>query len=101
MPPLAPPPQTASKEVIAKGAALYAGNCRLCHGLNVVSGGMTPDLRYMTPETHKQFKQIVLYGARAKQGMAPFADMFSEQDADAIHAYIIDRAIAARAGAQQ
>jgi quinohemoprotein ethanol dehydrogenase len=101
LPPLAPPAQTASKEVIAKGAALYAGTCRLCHGLNVVSGGMTPDLRYMTPETHRQFKQIVLYGARAKQGMAPFADMFSEQDVEAIHAYIIDRAIAARDGGTQ
>jgi quinohemoprotein ethanol dehydrogenase len=101
LPPLAPPAQTASKEVIAKGAGLYAGTCRLCHGLNVVSGGMTPDLRYMTPETHKQFKQIVLYGARAKQGMAPFADMFNEQDDEAIHAYIIDRAIAARDGGTQ
>jgi quinohemoprotein ethanol dehydrogenase len=62
---------------------------------------MTPDLRYMTADTHKQFRQIVLYGARAKQGMAPFADMFNEQDADAIHAYIIDRAIAAKDGGTQ
>ncbi len=101
MPPLVPPPQTASKEVIARGAQLYGATCRLCHGLNVESGGMTPDLRYMSAETHKAFKDIVLYGARAQDGMAPFADMFSEQDADAIHAYIIDRAHAARSGASQ
>jgi quinohemoprotein ethanol dehydrogenase len=98
MPPLDPPAQTASKDEIARGAQLYAGTCRLCHGLNAVSGGMTPDLRYMSAETHKQFKQIVLYGARAKDGMAPFADMFSEKDVEAIHAYLIDRAIAARDG---
>ena len=53
---------------------------------------MTPDLRYMSSETHAAFKQIVLYGARAKEGMAPFADVLSEADADAIHAYIIDEA---------
>ncbi|HVY81486.1 MAG TPA: c-type cytochrome [Steroidobacteraceae bacterium] len=98
MPLLDPAAQTASKDVIARGAQLYAGTCRLCHGLNAVSGGMTPDLRYMSAETHKQFKQIVLYGARAKDGMAPFADMFDEQDVEAIHAYLIDRAIAARDG---
>jgi quinohemoprotein ethanol dehydrogenase len=94
--PPTPPAQTASKETIAKGEAIYRGTCRLCHGLDVVSGGMTPDLRYMTTETHKAFKDIVLYGARAKDGMAPFADMLTPEDADAIHAYIIDRAWAAR-----
>lgn len=51
-----------------------------------------PDLRYMSPETHKQFEQIVLYGARADRGMAPFADVLSEQDAEAIRAYIIEEA---------
>ena len=53
---------------------------------------MTPDLRHISPATHASFKQIVLYGARAKDGMAPFADVLNETDADAIHAYIIDEA---------
>jgi quinohemoprotein ethanol dehydrogenase len=87
-----PPPQTASAEVVAKGEAIYRGTCRLCHGYQAVSGGMTPDLRYMSAATHKAFKDIVLYGARAKDGMAPFADMLKPDDADAIHAYLIDRA---------
>ena len=88
----APPPQTASGEVVAKGDSIYRGTCRLCHGYQAVSGGMTPDLRYMSAETHKAFKDIVLYGARAKDGMAPFADMLKPDDVDAIHAYLIDRA---------
>ena len=46
----------------------------------------------MSPETHAAFNNIVLYGARADQGMAPFADVLKEADADAIHAYIIDEA---------
>ena len=53
---------------------------------------MTPDLRYMSAADACGVQQIVLYGARAKEGMAPFADVLSEADADAIHAYIIDEA---------
>jgi len=102
LPPLNPPAQTASKEVIERGAGLYRATCRLCHGLDAVSGGMTPDLRYMSVETHKDFRDTVLYGKRAKEGMAPFADMYTAQDVDAIHAYVIDRTqAAARAGAKQ
>ncbi len=86
------PASTASSEVIAQGEARYGQYCRICHGTGVISGGMTPDLRHMSPETHQAFKQIVLYGARAKDGMAPFADVLSAADADAIHAYIIDEA---------
>lgn len=85
-----PPALSASKETIARGAQLYSANCRICHGANVVSGGMTPDLRFMTAETHQQFKDIVLYGARARDGMAPFADKLTVEDAEAIHAYIIE-----------
>jgi quinohemoprotein ethanol dehydrogenase len=62
---------------------------------------MTPDLRYMSVQTHKDFRDIVLFGKPAKQGMAPFADMFTAEDVDAIHAYVIDRAQAvAHAGAK-
>jgi quinohemoprotein ethanol dehydrogenase len=89
-----PPPQTASKETIARGAQLYGDTCRICHGAAAVSGGMTPDLRYLSPQTHEVFKNIVLYGARAKDGMPPFADVLKEPDVEAIHAYLIDRATA-------
>jgi quinohemoprotein ethanol dehydrogenase len=84
-----PPPQTASAETVAKGEAAYNKTCRICHGGNLVSGGMTPDLRFMSPATHQQFEAIVLGGARADRGMASFADIVSVDDAVAIHAYII------------
>jgi hypothetical protein len=51
---------------------------------------MIPDLRFMSAQTHQQFEAIVLGGARANQGMASFADVVSVDDAQAIHAYIID-----------
>ncbi len=75
LPPLPPegkpdlPPSGASGEVIARGAQLYSENCRLCHGAAVVSGGMTPDLRFMSAQTHREFDDIVLYGKRAGKGM--------------------------------
>jgi PQQ-dependent dehydrogenase (methanol/ethanol family) len=90
------PALAAPSDTVVRGKALYAAHCRLCHGINVVSGGMTPDLRHMAAGTHEKFKDIVLWGARAQAGMAPFADVLNEQDADAIHAYIVDRAIAER-----
>ena len=32
------------------GASAYAGNCAACHGLEAVSGGITPDLRKLDGE---------------------------------------------------
>lgn len=84
-----PPPQTASAETVAKGEAAYNKTCRICHGGNLISGGMTPDLRFMSATTHQQFEAIVLGGARADRGMASFADAVSVDDVEAIHAYII------------
>ena len=46
----------------------------------------------MSPETHTQFLDIVIGGARASKGMASFADVLSKADAEAIHGYIVKRA---------
>jgi quinohemoprotein ethanol dehydrogenase len=85
----APPPQTATADTIARGEGAYNKTCRICHGGNLISGGMTPDLRFMSRDTHSQFEAIVLGGARADRGMASFADAVSVDDVEAIHAYII------------
>jgi quinohemoprotein ethanol dehydrogenase len=44
----------------------------------------------MSAQTHASFNDIVVRGARP--GMPPFADVVSDADADAIHAFLIDRA---------
>jgi quinohemoprotein ethanol dehydrogenase len=90
--PPTPPASNASAETIASGARLFRLNCRICHGTDAISGGMTPDLRYLAPQTHADFPDIVLYGARAHQGMPPFAGALTATDVDAIHAYLIDKA---------
>jgi quinohemoprotein ethanol dehydrogenase len=91
VPELAPPPALdASPETVARGETLYGANCALCHG--AAARGGIKDLRHMAPATHGEFLQIVLGGSRARQGMASFADLLSEDEAQAIHAYLIARA---------
>jgi quinohemoprotein ethanol dehydrogenase len=96
----APPALTASAEMVARGAALYPGNCGNCHGFDAISGGSMPDLRYMTAETHSAFNDIVLGGVRAGNGMASFSDRLTPADTEAIHAYVISRAHATYPGKQ-
>jgi quinohemoprotein ethanol dehydrogenase len=87
-----PPPSTASADMIQKGADLYAKTCSNCHGPQAVGGGVIKDLRHMTTATHSAFKDIVLKGQLVGLGMANFSNVLSEADADAIHAYLIERA---------
>jgi len=57
----------------------------------------------LTPDLHARFLDIVLGGAEKAKGMASFADVLKHDDAEAIHAYVIQRANqdwpAAKAGA--
>ena len=58
----------------------------------MISGGVLPDLRRMSPSVHENFKGIVLDGMLKDNGMASFADLLSEQDVEDIYAYIVSRA---------
>jgi quinohemoprotein ethanol dehydrogenase len=78
---------------VARGQRLYADHCLRCHGAGVKSSMLMPDLRFASREVHEQWSDIVLGGTRAAQGMASFADVISESDARAIHAYVISRAL--------
>src|SRR5688500_6719680 len=84
-----PPFLRASEAQVSQGRTLFAQTCNRCHGDNAVGG--VKDLRFMTPEVHAQFNDIVLKGAFADKGMASFADVLSPSDAEAIHAYLIAR----------
>lgn len=50
-----------------------------------------PNQAYLIPEKHQFFKQIVLGGALKAGGMASFADILTDADAEAIQAFIISR----------
>jgi PQQ-dependent dehydrogenase (methanol/ethanol family) len=87
------PPLDATQETIARGRTLYAEHCLRCHGIDAESSGLLPDLRHASPEVHAQWLEIVLGGTLAARGMASFADVLRTDDAEAIHAYVISRAL--------
>ncbi len=83
-----PPKQTASAAHIAAGEIKFIAECSRCH---VLGPSSTPDLRRLNAGLHAEFKDIVLRGALAPAGMERFDDLLSDQDADDIHAYLIDQ----------
>lgn len=84
-----PADTNASAAVIALGEQLYAQHCASCHAERARGG--VKDLRRMTATTRAEFKDIVLKGTRMEKGMVSFADVLSEGDAEALHAYLIRR----------
>lgn len=76
----------------AEGEKMFSNNCVACHGIDAVSGGITPDLRRTTAEVHEQLVSIVLGGSRAQLGMPRFDDKLDEDDVRLIQGYILQRA---------
>jgi alcohol dehydrogenase (cytochrome c)/quinohemoprotein ethanol dehydrogenase len=96
-PELNPPPATASPETVTAGAAVYNSACSMCHGQNAASRGMFPDLRYSaTLHGAEAFNAIVRQGALSARGMISYADSLAETDTEAVRAYLIQQANAAK-----
>ena len=94
-----PPALTATTAELKQGEQFYQSLCVTCHGGGVVSSGVLPDLRLLTPAKHDIFQQIVIDGMLAPTGMASFADVLTPQEAEYVRQFIISRAIADRATA--
>ena len=89
------PEQTLSdmnQQDIGRGERLFGANCSVCHGLVARSGGVIKDLRFMGPEKHALFNQIVLEGILASNGMSAFDDLLSTEDTERVHEYVRRRA---------
>jgi quinohemoprotein ethanol dehydrogenase len=82
----------ASRPEIEKGRVLYATFCARCHGADVASGGLVPDLRYLTAAMHERFEEIVRGGALREVGMPSFSEDLMADQVRLIHAYVLDRA---------
>ncbi|HTT20391.1 MAG TPA: PQQ-binding-like beta-propeller repeat protein [Candidatus Sulfotelmatobacter sp.] len=103
-----PPAQTADAATIKEGEKLYKTfYCDGCHSPHLdgsgawVENGAIPDLRYAPPEVHEGWYAIVLGGTHWRNGMPGFLNppkfafptlTMTPQQADAIHAYVIDGA---------
>jgi len=95
--PLSRPAQFADAATIQRGMKLYHTWCGGCHGDAAVSGGVLPDLRHSAANgSSAAWAAIVREGALASRGMVAFGSEVSAQDADAIRAYVVERANAAR-----
>ena len=88
-----PPEQTASDETIQKGFGLYQSICMGCHGLNAVSGLLITDLRGSGfLHDAASWDSVVRDGVLREKGMASFAQQVSEEESQAIRAYVIQQA---------
>ncbi|MFW6093264.1 MAG: PQQ-dependent dehydrogenase, methanol/ethanol family [Pseudomonadota bacterium] len=88
-----PPDVGATAEQVSEGEVLYHTYCAVCHGPGAIgSGGGTPDLRYSEPAVHESWDAIVLEGAYTGKGMDAFDHVLDPTDAEAIQAYVADRA---------
>ncbi|MDE3110523.1 MAG: c-type cytochrome, partial [Acidobacteriota bacterium] len=91
-PPLNPPPDSASAPQIANGRTQFA-RCLRCHGYWGIGAGDAPDLRY-SPMVYNGalLQQVVKGGLLRSGGMPMFGSELSENDLDAIRAYLIHEA---------
>jgi mono/diheme cytochrome c family protein len=69
----------------AAGLAVYNSHCVRCHGEGLQNNGWTYDLRRLRPEDNARFVNSVLNG---KGQMPPWRDALSEDEIEAIWAYI-------------
>jgi quinohemoprotein ethanol dehydrogenase len=88
-----PPDDFGSEAQLTSGGALFTRYCAVCHGIAAIGGGAIPDLRHSAmTATSEAFDNIVLDGALLDNGMASFAEVLNEADAEAIRAYVVHRA---------
>lgn len=91
--------ETAGQEVWQKaleiGASGYNQNCARCHGLEVVSGGLAPDLRFLEAEEYGDEWYVERFRTGYTQGgitkMPAFGELLGQDAAWAIRTYIETR----------
>ena len=85
-------PYRGDAKAIEIGARGYNSNCARCHGLDVKSGGMAPDLRAVepTPDGGAWFVTRVRGGAPRGDAvkMPPFEGLLSQEAVWAIKSYV-------------
>ena len=83
------------RTAVAIGASGYTQNCARCHGLEGVSGGLAPDLRYLEAEAYgdewyvERFRNGYTQGGVTK--MPAFGELLGQKAAWAIRTYIETR----------
>ncbi len=82
-----------SKDAHDRGATIFANTCSLCHGATARSSGLMPDLRRSGLLSSKDaWQSVVIGGALKNRGMIGFSQWLSKDDAEAVRAYVAERA---------
>ncbi len=72
---------------------LYANRCSLCHGDQAYASGLTPNLRFSPSLGDKEtWSAILVDGLLVDNGMPNFEGLLSDDDVEAIRAYVIEEA---------
>ena len=104
-------PYRGNEHAIEKGAEGYKHNCAGCHGLNVETGGVAPDLlkidadcldmaadqkQSCLKDADEYFKDVVLSGKKNSEGrftMPAYNGVFTQEAVWAIKAYVDARTV--------
>ncbi|SFM63465.1 cytochrome c-550 PedF [Marinobacter zhejiangensis] len=73
-------------EAINVGKSGYAGNCAGCHGIEAMSGGLTPDLRLLSEWDDEYFIGRVMNGT--ERGMPSFKNSLNQTSIWSIRTYL-------------
>jgi PQQ-dependent dehydrogenase (methanol/ethanol family) len=92
LPPISVPPIAVSPQTMAEGRHLYGKYCAACHGAEVVSAGIVPDLRHSAALEAESFNAVVRDGVLKERGMVSFASEMGAAEIEKIRLYIIGTA---------
>ncbi len=94
-------PFRGNEEAIRIGTSAYTQNCARCHGLDAISGGITPDLRKLNDEfefpdkaeSDQWFMERIRHGAvvDGRVYMPPFEGILSQEAMWSIRSYLDTR----------
>lgn len=85
-------PYSGNEKAIEIGASAYNQNCARCHGLEGISGGIAPDLRYLElgPSGDEWYIERYRNGSShdGKVYMPPFGDVLGQKAGWAIRSWV-------------
>jgi PQQ-dependent dehydrogenase (methanol/ethanol family) len=87
-----PPEMNYTQETATHGEALFHEYCAICHGPGIGTSGPIKNLMFSSNETHAAWDAIVIGGAYTHKGMPSFEHALSSDDAQALRAYVVERA---------
>ncbi|MGI9325226.1 MAG: PQQ-dependent dehydrogenase, methanol/ethanol family [Pseudomonadales bacterium] len=77
----------------SRAFALFGRYCAACHGIETLSAGVLPDLRYSPAVANDSlWRAIVRDGAYETKGMVGFGASLSEADVELLRLYVSDQA---------